>query len=53
MEYGLIVVWEMLEHQAPYLEGREAELFSMLLRVRYSNQVNVIPLYLLCLIHLS
>lgn len=37
----MIIVWEMLENQTPYLEGREADLFSMLLQVRYCNQVNV------------
>ncbi|KAF8897283.1 clasp N terminal-domain-containing protein [Infundibulicybe gibba] len=42
IEYGLIVVWEMLENQAPYLEGREADLFSVLLRVRYCNKLNVL-----------
>jgi len=42
VEYGLIVIWEMLEYQAPYLEGREAELFSILLYVRYNNKVNVL-----------
>lgn len=42
LEYGLIVVWEMLENQAPYLEGKEADLFSMLLKVRYSNKLNVL-----------
>ncbi|TFK76116.1 hypothetical protein BDN72DRAFT_786492 [Pluteus cervinus] len=42
IEYGLIALWEMLEHQAPYLEGREAELFSTLLRVRYCNKLNVL-----------
>jgi CLIP-associating protein 1/2 len=31
----------MLENQATYLEGREAELFSMLLSLRYCNKVNV------------
>jgi CLIP-associating protein 1/2 len=42
LEYALIIVWEMLENQGPYLEGREADLFSMLLRVRYCNKVNVL-----------
>ncbi|KAJ2931610.1 hypothetical protein H1R20_g5325, partial [Candolleomyces eurysporus] len=42
LEYALIIVWEMLENQSPYLEGREADLFSMLLNVRYCNQVNVL-----------
>ncbi|KAF6762767.1 clasp N terminal-domain-containing protein [Ephemerocybe angulata] len=40
LEYALIIVWEMLENQGAYLEGREADLFSMLLRVRYCNKVN-------------
>lgn len=31
----------MLENQATYLEGREADLFSMLLSLRYCNKVNV------------
>lgn len=42
LEYALIIVWEMLENQGPYLEGREADLFTMLLRVRYCNKVNVL-----------
>lgn len=42
LEYALIIVWEMLENQGAYLEGREADLFSMLLRVRYCNKVNVL-----------
>ncbi|KAJ6599260.1 clasp N terminal-domain-containing protein [Mycena vulgaris] len=35
LEYGLIVLWEMLENQAFYIEGREADVFSLLLRIRY------------------
>lgn len=31
----------MLENQAPYVEGREADIFSTLLRVRYCNKLNV------------
>lgn len=42
LEYALIIVWEMLENQGPYLEGREADLFSVLLRVRFCNKVNVL-----------
>ncbi|KAF8665624.1 hypothetical protein AX16_000079 [Volvariella volvacea WC 439] len=42
IEYGLILLWELLENQGPYLEGREADLFSILLRVRYCNKVNVL-----------
>jgi CLIP-associating protein 1/2 len=45
LEYGLIIIWEMLENQAPYLEGKEADLFSVLLRVRYCNKLNVRALY--------
>lgn len=41
LEYGLIVLWELLEHQAPLLEGREAEVFSALLGVRYSGHTSV------------
>ncbi|KAF8076175.1 clasp N terminal-domain-containing protein [Lyophyllum atratum] len=42
IEYGLILLWEMLENQGPYLEGRESDLFSVLLRVRYCNKLNVL-----------
>ncbi|KAF8164925.1 clasp N terminal-domain-containing protein [Crassisporium funariophilum] len=42
LAYGLVLTWEMLENQAPYLEGRESELMSMILRVRYCNQTNVL-----------
>ncbi|KAG2013897.1 hypothetical protein CC2G_010761 [Coprinopsis cinerea AmutBmut pab1-1] len=42
LEYGLIIIWEMLENQAPYLEHREADLFSMLMNLRYCNKVNVL-----------
>ncbi|KAH9943078.1 clasp N terminal-domain-containing protein [Epithele typhae] len=41
LEYGLIVLWEMLENQAPLLEEREAEIFSVLLHIRYCAQLNV------------
>jgi len=41
LEYGLIVLWEMLENQAPYLEGRESDMFTLLLQIRYSNKTNV------------
>lgn len=41
LEYGLIVLWEMLEHQAPLLEGREADIFSLLLKVRSSGHAAV------------
>jgi len=38
----LILLWEMLENQGHYLEGRESDLFSVLLRVRYCNKLNVL-----------
>ncbi|KAI1792902.1 clasp N terminal-domain-containing protein [Ganoderma leucocontextum] len=41
LEYGLIVLWEMLENQAPLLEGREADIFGVLLQIRYCAQLNV------------
>ncbi|KAI0721862.1 clasp N terminal-domain-containing protein [Cerioporus squamosus] len=41
LEYGLIVLWEMLENQAPLLEGREADIFNVLLQIRYCGQINV------------
>ena len=41
LEYGLIVLWEMLENQAPFLEGREATIFDTLLQIRYSDHTNV------------
>jgi len=31
----------MIENQGRYLEGRESDLFSTLLCVRYSNKLNV------------
>ncbi|KIJ70299.1 hypothetical protein HYDPIDRAFT_78420 [Hydnomerulius pinastri MD-312] len=42
LEYALIVVWEILENQAAFLEGRESELFSALFRVRYCNAADVL-----------
>ncbi|KAH9482989.1 Protein STU1 [Psilocybe cubensis] len=42
LSYGLIVVWEMLEGQSTYLEGKEGDIFSMILRVRYCNKLNVL-----------
>ncbi|CDO74043.1 hypothetical protein BN946_scf185043.g93 [Trametes cinnabarina] len=41
LEYGLIVLWEMLENQAPLLEGREADIFSLLLQIRYCAHMTV------------
>jgi CLIP-associating protein 1/2 len=37
----LIVIWEALENQSVYLDGKESELFSTILRVRYSNKITV------------
>ncbi|KAJ8515986.1 hypothetical protein ONZ45_g6658 [Pleurotus djamor] len=42
IEYGLIILWEMMENQASYLEGREADMFSLLLRIRFCQQNNVL-----------
>lgn len=37
LEYGLIVLWEMLEYLTLPMEGHEAEAFTILLTIRYSN----------------
>ncbi|KIK65484.1 hypothetical protein GYMLUDRAFT_38957 [Collybiopsis luxurians FD-317 M1] len=42
IEYGLMVVWQMLESQSMHLEGREGDVFTLLLRVRYCNKFNVL-----------
>lgn len=42
LEYGLIVLWELLGGQAPFVEGREADLFATLFTVRYCNAVDVL-----------
>ncbi|KAK7061538.1 clasp N terminal-domain-containing protein [Favolaschia claudopus] len=42
IEYGLIVVWELLDNQAIYIEGREGDVFSLLLRIRYCCYHNVL-----------
>jgi len=42
LSYGLVIIWEILENQAPYLEGRESDLMSMILRVRYCNKIDVL-----------
>lgn len=41
LQYGLIVLWEMLEHLTLPMEGHEAEVFTILLTVRYSNKPQV------------
>jgi len=35
------VAWEVLENQSLYLEGKEGDLFSMILGVRYCNKITV------------
>lgn len=42
LEYGLIVLWELLSCQAPFVEGREADIFATLFNVRYCNAVDVL-----------
>jgi len=42
LEYGLIVIWEMLENQGSLVERSEAEVFALLLRIRYCNHANVL-----------
>ncbi|KAF8271791.1 clasp N terminal-domain-containing protein [Lactarius quietus] len=41
LEYGLIVLWEMLEYLTLPMEGHEAEAFTILLTIRYSNHQRV------------
>lgn len=41
LEYGLIVLWEMLEYLTLPMEGHEAEVFTILLAIRYSNHQRV------------
>ncbi|CCM02847.1 uncharacterized protein FIBRA_04959 [Fibroporia radiculosa] len=41
LEYGLIVLWELLANQAALVEGREAEIFTALLQVRYSARTSI------------
>ncbi|KAI0269241.1 clasp N terminal-domain-containing protein [Gloeopeniophorella convolvens] len=42
LEYGLIVLWEMLEYLTLPMEGREAEVFTILFTIRYSNKQRVL-----------
>ncbi|KAF7331912.1 hypothetical protein MKEN_00071500 [Mycena kentingensis (nom. inval.)] len=42
LEYGLIALWELLENQAVHVEGREGDIFSLLLRMRYCAHHNVL-----------
>ncbi|KZT72610.1 hypothetical protein DAEQUDRAFT_722772 [Daedalea quercina L-15889] len=41
LQYGLIVLWEMIVNQWPLLEGKEADIFSVLLQVRYCARASV------------
>jgi len=41
LETGLIAVYAIIENQLEHLEGKEADIFSMLFRIRYSNKMNV------------
>lgn len=36
-----MVLWQMHESLPMHLEGREAEMFSVLMQVRYCNKFNV------------
>ncbi|KAF9534422.1 clasp N terminal-domain-containing protein [Crepidotus variabilis] len=40
--YGLIIVWEILENLPTFLDGKESDIFAMVLRVRYSNKITVL-----------
>ncbi|EJT97660.1 hypothetical protein DACRYDRAFT_119320 [Dacryopinax primogenitus] len=42
LEFGLVLLWEMLQNQKPLLDGREMEMFSALLNVRWCNLPNVL-----------
>ncbi|KAJ8086257.1 suppressor of tub2 mutation [Marasmius tenuissimus] len=42
IEHGLMVLWQMHESLSVHLEGREAEMFLVLLQVRYCNKFNVL-----------
>ncbi|TFY80271.1 hypothetical protein EWM64_g3741 [Hericium alpestre] len=39
--YGLIVLWEMLEYQTLQMEGRDTDVFAILLHVRYSGKQQI------------
>ncbi|KAG7097228.1 hypothetical protein E1B28_004599 [Marasmius oreades] len=42
VEHGLMILWQMHESLAIHLEGKEAEVFSMLLQVRYCSKFSVL-----------
>lgn len=41
LEHGLFVLWEML----PHLDGRDTDIFALLLRLRYAQDFNVSVLF--------
>ncbi|KZT58787.1 ARM repeat-containing protein [Calocera cornea HHB12733] len=42
LEFGLVLLWEMLENQRSLLDGRQMEMFTALLNVRWCNLPNVL-----------
>ncbi|THV03303.1 hypothetical protein K435DRAFT_651641 [Dendrothele bispora CBS 962.96] len=42
IEFGLMIIWQMLESQSSHFEGRESDIFSLLLRIRYCNSFSVL-----------
>lgn len=52
LEYALILLWELMNNQAPYVEGRESDVFEMLFTIRYSNHFNVRVLGICCTVYL-
>lgn len=42
------MLWELLSCQAPFVEGREADIFATLFTVRYCNAVDVNPIPCWC-----
>ncbi|KZT26934.1 hypothetical protein NEOLEDRAFT_1161851 [Neolentinus lepideus HHB14362 ss-1] len=42
LEYGLVVLWEILENQAPLVDGHESDVFAVMLQARYCNKLNVL-----------
>ncbi|KAH9999414.1 clasp N terminal-domain-containing protein [Russula vinacea] len=49
LQYGLIVLWEILEYLTLPMEGHETEVFTILLTVRYSNKQQAV--YGLTILH--
>ncbi|EJD53867.1 hypothetical protein AURDEDRAFT_133525 [Auricularia subglabra TFB-10046 SS5] len=42
LEHGLVVLWEMLESQASYIDGNESVIYNLLFRLRYANRLHVL-----------